>query len=278
MDEPELQKESHVKLGKGESVELKYIKFKIEDGVGRIQFNRPEKLNAVNPDVLKELETAVEICESNDDIRVVVLTGNEKAFVAGADIENMAKGDIKNAYKLTDLTLRVQERLADLSKPTIASISGYALGGGCELALCCDFRIAADNAMLGLPEITLGIIPGGGGTQRLPRLVNLGAAARMILLGEMIKAKEAQEIGLVDKVVTLDELENETQKWVAKLKKKPALAVRAAKTAMRKGLSTSLKEGLQIEQDLFCMLFGTEDQKEGMAAFMEKRKAVFKGR
>ena len=128
------------------------------------------------------------------------------------------------------------------------------------------------------PEITLGIIPGGGGTQRLPRLVNLGAAARMILLGEMIKAKEAEEIGLVDKVVSLDELENETQKWVAKLKKQPALAVRAAKTAMRKGLSTSLKEGLQIEQDLFCMLFGTDDQKEGMAAFMEKRKAVFKGR
>jgi enoyl-CoA hydratase/carnithine racemase len=132
--------------------------------------------------------------------------------------------------------------------------------------------------MLGLPEITLGIIPGGGGTQRLPRLVNLGAAARMILLGEMIKAKEAEEIGLVDKVVSLDELENETQKWVAKLKKQPALAVRAAKTAMRKGMSTSLKEGLQIEQDLFCMLFGTEDQKEGMAAFMEKRKALFKGK
>ena len=128
------------------------------------------------------------------------------------------------------------------------------------------------------PEITLGIIPGGGGTQRLPILVNSGAAARMILLGEMIKAKEAEEIGLVDKVVSLDELENETQKWVAKLKKQPALAVRAAKTAMRKGLSTSLKDGLQIEQDLFCMLFGTEDQKEGMAAFMEKRKAVFKGR
>jgi enoyl-CoA hydratase len=259
-------------------VNLKYIKFKIEDGVGRIQFNRPEKLNAVNPDVLKELETAVEFCEGNDDIRVVVLTGNEKAFVAGADIESMAKGDIRNAYKLTDLTLRVQERLADSPKPTIASIAGYALGAGCELALCCDFRIAADNAMLGLPEITLGIIPGGGGTQRLPRLVNPGAAARMILLGEMIKAQEAKDIGLVDKVVPLDQLENETQQWVAKLMTKPALAVRAAKTAMRKGLSTSLKEGLQIEQDLFCMLFGTEDQKEGMAAFMEKRKAVFKGK
>ena len=275
---PELQQERHVKMWKGESVELKYIKFKIEDGVGRIQFNRPEKLNAVNPDVLKELETAVEVCEGSDDIRVVVLTGDEKAFVAGADIEHMVKGDIKSAYTLTDLTLRVQERLADLSKPTIASISGYALGGGCELALCCDFRIAADNAMLGLPEITLGIIPGGGGTQRLPRLVNLGAAARMILLGEMIKAEEAEEIGLVDKVVSLDELENEIQKWVVKLKKMPALAVRAAKTAMRKGLSTSLKEGLQIEQDLFCMLFGTDDQKEGMTAFMEKRKPVFKGR
>jgi len=261
-----------------ETMELKYINCKIEDGVGWIQFNRPKKLNAVNPDVLEELETVIVSCEENDEVRVVVLTGNEKAFVAGADIENMAKGDIKDAYKLTDLTLRVQERLADLPKPTIASISGYALGGGCELALCCDFRIAADNAMLGLPEITLGIIPGGGGTQRLPRLVNLGAAARMILLGEMIEAKEAEEIGLVDKVVSLDELENETQKWVAKLKKRPALAVRAAKTAMRKGLSTSLKEGLQIEQDLFCMLFGTHDQKEGMAAFMEKRKAVFKGR
>jgi enoyl-CoA hydratase/carnithine racemase len=236
-------------------VELKYIKFKIEDGIGWIQFNRPKKLNAVNPDVLKELETVIATCEENDEVRVVVLAGNEKAFVAGADIENMAIGDIKDAFKLTDLTLKVQ-----------------------ELALCCDFRIAADNAMLGLPEITLGIIPGGGGTQRLPRLINLGAAARMILLGEMIKAKKAQEIGLVDKVVSLDELENETQKWVAKLKKKPALAVRAAKTAMRKGLNTSLKEGLQIEQDLFCMLFGTEDQKEGMAAFMEKRKADFKGR
>jgi enoyl-CoA hydratase len=190
----------------------------------------------------------------------------------------MAKGNINLAYDLTDQTMRVQERLADLPKPTIAAIAGYALGGGCELALCCDFRIAAENAVLGLPEITLGIIPGGGGTQRLPRLVNPGAAARMILLGETIDANKAREIGLVDQVVSLDDLDKETNKLAAKLKKKPALAVRAAKTAMRKGLSTSLKEGLQIEQDLFCMLFGTRDQKEGMAAFMEKRKPGFKGR
>jgi enoyl-CoA hydratase len=259
-------------------LELKYINYDIQDNIGRIQFNRPQKLNAVNPDVLKELETAVALCEEDDAVRVVVLTGNEKAFVAGADIENMAQGNINLAYDLTDLTMRVQERLADLPKPTIAAIAGYALGGGCELALCCDFRIAAENPVLGLPEITLGIIPGGGGTQRLPRLVNPGAAARMILLGETIDANKAREIGLVDQVVSLEDLDQETNKLAAKLMKRPALAMRAAKTAMRKGLSTSLKEGLQIEQDLFCMLFGTRDQKEGMAAFMEKRKPVFKGR
>jgi enoyl-CoA hydratase len=174
--------------------------------------------------------------------------------------------------------MRVQERIADLPKPTIAAISGYALGGGCELALCCDFRIAADNAVLGQPEITLGIIPGGGGTQRLPRLVGLGAATELIFTGEMIKADRAERIGLVSKVVPLDQLEPEAEALASKLMERPALALRAAKTALRKGLSTSLKEGLQIEQDLFSMLFGTEDQKEGMAAFLEKRKPIFKGK
>jgi enoyl-CoA hydratase len=259
-------------------VELKYIVFKKRDGIGWIQFNRPERLNAINPEVLADLETAVVNCEEDDSIRVVVFMGSDKAFVAGADIEHMAKGDIKSAYKLTDLTIRVQERIADLPKPTIAAISGYALGGGCELALCCDFRIAADNAVLGQPEITLGIIPGGGGTQRLPRLVGLGAATELIFTGEMIKADRAERIGLVSKVVPLDQLEPEAEALASKLMERPALALRAAKTALRKGLSTSLKEGLQIEQDLFSMLFGTEDQKEGMAAFLEKRKPIFKGK
>jgi enoyl-CoA hydratase len=259
-------------------VELKYIVFKKRDGIGWIQFNRPERLNAINPEVLADLETAVVNCEEDDSIRVVVFMGSDKAFVAGADIEHMAKGDIKSAYKLTDLTMRVQERIADLPKPTIAAISGYALGGGCELALCCDFRIAADNAVLGQPEITLGIIPGGGGTQRLPRLVGLGAATELIFTGEMIKADRAERIGLVSKVVPLDQLEPEAEALASKLMERPALALRAAKTALRKGLSTSLKEGLQIEQDLFSMLFGTEDQKEGMAAFLEKRKPIFKGK
>jgi len=259
-------------------MELKYVHFEAKEGIGWIYFNRPEKLNALNPDVLRDLDTVVASFEKDDDIRVLILGGNEKAFASGADIENMSRGDIKLAYELTDLTMRVQERLADLHKPTIAAISGYALGGGCEIALCCDFRIAAENAFLGLPEITLGIIPGGGGTQRLARLVGVGPAAELIFLGEMIRAERAEQVGLVHKVVPLDQLEIEAKSLASKLMKRPAMALRAAKTAMRKGLSTSLKEGLQIEQDLFCMLFGTHDQKEGMAAFMQKRKPVFKGR
>jgi enoyl-CoA hydratase/carnithine racemase len=259
-------------------MDLQYILFSSEDGIGRIQFNRPDKLNAVNSDVLMDLEKALDQCHDDEDIRVVILTGNEKAFVAGADVKDMSTGDIRFAYSLTELTLRVQEKLADLPKPTIAAVAGYALGAGCELALCCDFRIAADNAVLGLPEITLGIIPGGGGTQRLPRLVGLSAAAEMILLGKSVKADRAENMGLVNRVVPLDSLEKETREFADKLIKMPAIALRAAKTAMRKGLGLSLKDGLQMEQDLFCMLFGTEDQKEGMAAFMEKRKPVFTGK
>lgn len=259
------------------NMDLKYINLRVQDGIAWVQFNRPEKLNALNPDVLRDLGKAVGQCEEDDTVRVIVVTGNEKAFVAGADIGHMSRADIKAAYKLTDQTMQVQERLADLPKPTIAAISGYALGGGLEVALCCDFRIAAENAVFGLPEITLGIIPGGGGTQRLPRLVGLGVAAKLILLGEKVNAEEAEKTGLVDKVVALDCLEDEVRALASKLMQRPFLALRAAKTAMRKGLSCSFKEGLQIEQDLFCMLFGTEDQKEGMVAFLEKRRPVFKG-
>lgn len=259
-------------------MDLKYINFKNRDGISWVQFNRPEKLNALNSEVLRDLEKAVATCEEDDAIKVIVLHGNEKAFIAGADVGNMAKADIKVAYKLTDLTMRVQERLADLPKPTIAAISGYALGGGCEVALCCDFRIAAENAVFGQPEITLGIIPGGGGTQRLTRLVGIGQATELVFTGEMIKADRAERIGLVSKVVPLDKLETEVKSLAVKLMERPELALRAAKTALRKGLNISLNEGLHIEQDLFCILFGTEDQKEGMAAFLDKRKPVFKGR
>ena len=259
-------------------MDLKYINYKCEGGIAWAQFNRPKKLNALNPDVFRDLEAVVARCEEDDAVRVLILTGNEKAFAAGADIGAMAEGDIGVAYDQTDHTMRVQERLADLPKPTIAAVSGYALGGGCEVALCCDFRIAADNAVLGLPEITLGIIPGGGGTQRLPRLVGLSLAAELIFLGETIKADKAERIGLVNRVVPSDSLEAEATALAEKLIERPAVAIRAAKTAIRKGMSTSLKEGLQIEQGLFCMLFGTEDKKEGMAAFLEKRKPKFQGK
>ncbi len=259
-------------------MDLRYIRFAVREGVGWIRFNRPEKLNALCPDLLRDLEAAVIHCEQDETIRIVVLTGNEKAFIAGADIGEMIKGDVKFACDLTDLTMRVQERLADLPKPTIASVAGYALGGGCEVALCCDFRIAAENAQFGFPEINLGLIPGGGGTQRLSRLVGLGAATRLVFLGEHITASEAERLNLVHRVVAGDRLEEETQAFALKLLKRPAIALRAAKTAIRKGLSVSLKEGLQIEQDAFCMLFGTQDRMEGLSAFFEKRNPQFKGR
>jgi enoyl-CoA hydratase/carnithine racemase len=257
---------------------LKYVTCKQEGRIAWIRFNRPEKLNALNLELLRDLESGVAWCEEDSSVGVLVLIGDKKAFVSGGDIDHMAKADIAVAYDLTDLTTRVQERLADLPKPTIAAISGYALGGGLEMSLCCDFRIATDTAVLGLPEITLGIIPGGGGTQRLPRLVGLGPAYRLILLGERIGSQEAASLGLVDKIVHSDHLEDEARALASKLLEQPPLALRAAKTAIRKGMNSSLKDGLQMEQDLFCMLFATQDQKEGMSAFLEKRKPDFKGR
>lgn len=257
---------------------LRYIEYNVEEGIAWIKFNRPEKLNALNTGMFRDLEEAIKSCEEDDAVRVVVLTGGEKAFIAGADLDEIAKSDIRLAYEMTDLALRVQERLADLMKPTIAAIAGFALGGGCELALCCDFRIAGEDAVFGMPEITLGLIPGGGGTQRLPRLVTGNAANRMLFWGEKIDAQEALRIGLVDRVVALEQLEAEAKTLAGRLAEKSVLALRALKTAVKVGINGSLKEGLKVEQDVFCMLFGTEDKKEGISAFFEKRKPVFSGR
>jgi len=247
------------------------------EGLAWITLNRPKRLNALNPEVYGELDRVLTDCETDQEVKVVIITGNENAFAAGADIEAMAKGDVQLAYRLTDQSQRTQERLADMPKPTIAVIAGYALGGGLELALCCDFRIAGENAILGVPEINLGIIPGGGGTQRLPRLIGLNHATELVLLGEHIKADKAEKWGLINKVVPLDQLERECEKLAKKLMLKSPVALRAAKDAIRTGINTGLKEGLKIEQDIFCMLFGTSDQKEGMAAFLEKRKPNFSG-
>ncbi|MBW1768291.1 MAG: enoyl-CoA hydratase/isomerase family protein [Deltaproteobacteria bacterium] len=259
-------------------MEFKTIIFSITDNVAWIRFNRPEKLNAMNDDVIVDLVRAISECEENNEIRAIILTGNDKAFIAGADIGSIAKGDVNAAFQLVEVTKKMQERLADIPKPTIAAISGFALGGGLEVALCCDFRLAAENAVLGLPEITLGILPGGGGTQRLPRLVGLGPAAEMLLLGKPIKADKALSIGLVKEVVPVDQLESRAGELAKQLAGIPAVAMKACKTAMRAGLNTGLKEGLRIEQTAFSMLFGTHDQKEGMAAFLEKRKPKFLGK
>ncbi|MBW2096049.1 MAG: enoyl-CoA hydratase/isomerase family protein [Deltaproteobacteria bacterium] len=254
------------------------IIFSIRDRTAWIQFNRPEKLNAMNKELLTDLEQALIECENNEGIRSIILTGNEKAFIAGADIEIWAKADVDTSFKTTEFTMKVQERLADIAKPTIAAISGFALGGGLEIALCCDFRVAADNAVLGLPEITLGIIPGGGGTQRLPRLIGLGPATEMLMLGATVKAEKALSIGLVQDVVPLDQLEDKAEALAKRLDAMPAVALKACKTSIRTGLRTGLKEGLKIEQTAFSMLFGTLDQKEGMAAFLEKRKPKYLGK
>jgi len=259
-------------------MECQNIIFSIKDNIAWIRFNRPDKLNAMNAQLLGELEKAIIECEQNDDVRAIILTGSEKAFMAGADIVPLAKGDVSSGYGVAEFTMKVQERLADLPKPTIAAISGFALGGGLEIALCCDFRLAAENAVFGLPEITLGIIPGGGGTQRLPRLVGLGPATEMLMLGITIKADRALSIGLVKEIVSLDQLEAKAEELAKQLAKIPVVAMRACKTAMRAGLNTGLKEGLNIEKMAFSMLFGTLDQKEGMAAFMEKRKPKFLGK
>ena len=257
---------------------LNHSIFEIREGIGWLRFNRPKQLNALNPLAFEDIAQAAERTESDPSLKAFVLTGNGRAFAAGADIKHMASGNIPLSTELTDISNFAQQRLADLSKPSIAAIAGYALGGGCEVALCCDFRLAAEDAVFGLPEIKLGIIPGGGGTQRLPRLIGLGAAVKMIMTGETIDAQEALKLGLVHDVVSLERLENEAQTLAVRLSKQPAIALRAAKTAIYGGLNMALGDGLKLEQSLFCMLFGTQDQKEGMTAFIEKRKPNFTGR
>jgi len=258
--------------------DLGLITMRLDESICWVQFNRPDKLNVLSPEMLANLEEALSTCEDSDDVRVVILTGDSRAFVAGNDVRLMADAGVVEGRHISEIVTRAQEKLADLPKPTIAAVAGYALGAGLEIALCCDFRISADNGVFGLPEIKLGVIPGGGGTQRLPRLVGLSVATKMVMLGETITAAEAERVGLVDKVVPLDSLAAEVNAFAGELAQRPPLALWAAKTALRAGTNGSLADGLKLEQAMFCALFGTEDQREGMAAFLEKRKPSFKGR
>jgi enoyl-CoA hydratase len=242
-----------------------------------IRFNRPDKLNAMSSKMKDETIHALAALEADDGVRVLIFTGQgDKAFVAGADIN-----EFQNRTAVEQWDLYHQPFLYDgvdrFSKPVIAMINGYCLGGGCELALACDIRVASDRAQIGQPEINIGIIPGGGGSQRLPRLVGLGKAMQLILTGDRIPAAEAQRIGLVDEVVPHDQLEAKTLEIANKIAEKSPIAVKLAKQAVKASSRMGIEEGLRYEQTLFSLIFTTHDKDEGVRAFLEKRPPKWTG-
>ena len=249
----------------------------VSDHVALIKLNRPDALNALSSELLKELAEAVQAAEANDAVRVMVITGSEKAFAAGADIKEMSEKSFVEVYA-GDMFGPETTVLSNARKPIIAAVSGYALGGGCELAMMCDFIIAADNAKFGQPEINLGVIPGIGGTQRLTRFVGKSKAMEMILTGRFMDAEEAERSGLVSRVVPSKELLEEVMMTAGKIAEKSSLAAMAAKETVNVAYETTMNEGIRFERRLFAGLFASEDQTEGMAAFAEKRTPKFKGK
>jgi enoyl-CoA hydratase len=255
------------------------ILFEIKNHTGLVTINRPDKLNALNGKTISELEDLFHLIKNNPDVFVVVITGSgEKAFVAGADIGELNKLDVISAKEFSEKGNRVFRAIETLDKPVIAAINGFALGGGCELALACHIRIASENAKFGQPEVNLGIIPGYGGTQRLARVINSARALEMILTGDMISAEEAFRIGLVNKVYPQSDLVNKALELADKISAKGQQAIRFALKAVKATDNISLTEGLSYEASLFALTCGTDDFKEGTAAFLEKRKPDFKNR
>jgi enoyl-CoA hydratase len=255
------------------STHYQYILVNQEDRVGIVQLNRPEVLNALSPDLMAELVEALESFDNDDAIGCMVVTGGEKVFAAGADIKRMAEASAIDMLMIDQLAR--WDRIRKLHKPVVAAINGFALGGGCELAMMCDMIIAGENAKFGQPEINIGVIPGAGGTQRLTRAVGKAKAMELILTGRQFNAQEALEMGLITKVVP-SELTIEEAKQLAKaIAEKPAIAVRLAKEAILKSFDTTIEGGLDYERKLFYLLFASADQKEGMHAFMEKRAATW---
>lgn len=252
------------------------ILVEIDGGVGVIRLNRPKALNALNNDLIAELSAALDALETDDTIGCIVLTGSERAFAAGADIKQMADGQFADYYKRDPFANL--ERVPRTRKPIIAAVAGYALGGGCELAMMCDFIIAADTAKFGQPEITLGVMPSWGGSQRLTRAIGKAKAMDLNLTGRMMDAAEAERAGLVARIVPADKLMEETMEAARKIAGFGRLAVIANKEGVNAAFETSLNEGLRLERRLFYALFATADQKEGMAAFIEKRPAKFENK
>ena len=248
-----------------------------KDQVGIITFNRPQVLNALNIGVLKDLDHCLSSLSLQEDVRVIILTGLGKAFVAGADIGQMSALNSEQAKKFSQLGSRVFRKLEEFSIPVIAAINGFALGGGCELALSCDFRIASEKAKFGQPEVSLGIIPGFAGTQRLSRLIGISNAKEMIYTGKMLDAREALSLNLVNDVVAEDLLMDRAIELAQAICKNSQSAVAYAKACINQGYEMSFDDANTLESLYFGLCFSTEDQKEGMAAFLEKRKANFKG-
>jgi enoyl-CoA hydratase len=250
-----------------------------KNSIAYITVNRPKVLNALNMATMEELRAAFTDVKGDSSVRVAILTGaGEKAFIAGADIGELAKHDAVSGKEYTHRGQSVLDLIENLGKPVIACINGFALGGGCEIAMACTMRLASENAKLGQPEVKLGIIPGYGGTQRLPRLVGKGLAMQIVLAGEMITAQEAHRIGLVNEVIAASELISRAEAIAAKIVANAPLAVQYAMEAVNKGMEMTLQEGLYLEAVLFGVSCATEDKKEGTTAFLEKRQAQFKGK
>jgi enoyl-CoA hydratase/carnithine racemase len=255
------------------------IKFETKGAIAYVTINRPDKLNALNMAVMEELRTAFHGLKQDTAVRVVILTGTgEKAFVAGADIGELAKHNTISAKEYTHKGQSVLDLIENLGKPVIACINGFALGGGCELAMACTMRIASENAKLGQPEVKLGIMAGYGGTQRLPRLVGKGRAMQMLLTADMISAQEAYRIGLVNEVVPQADLIKRAEEIAAKIIANAPLACQYTMEAVNHGMNMTLEEGLYLEATLFGVCCSTEDKNEGTKAFLEKRAASFQGK
>jgi len=251
----------------------------VQDRIATVTLNRPDKLNALNEQTIRELGQAMDEVTAREDVGGVILTGSgEKAFVAGADIGELAKMGTIEGVEVSRLGQQVFRRIELSRKPVIAAVNGFALGGGCELALACHLRVASENAKFGLPEVKLGIIPGYGGTLRLPRIVGKGRALELMLSAEMIDAQEAYRIGLANKVVPQAELAEATRKLMTTILRNGPVAVGLAIECTTRGMEMSVDDGLALESNLFGLLASTEDMREGMNAFLEKRKAEFKNR
>ena len=256
----------------GENTVYYFVKVTKKDHIAVVTMNRPEALNALNKAVFTDLEVALDDVERDDEVYVVIITGAGRAFIAGADIGEMAPMNVAEGLAFSELGNRILMRVDMMEKPTIAAVNGFALGGGCEMALACDIRIASEKAKFGQPEVGLGIIPGFGGTQRMARIIGTGPAMELIYTADTIDAQRALEIGMVNHVVPADQLMDEAMKLAQKICTNAQKAIRASKLAIRRGIDCDISTAVSYEALAFATCFGTEDQKEGMQAFLEKRK------